>query len=143
MAAGETPSWRAQVDTAAVDLRNEAIAQSANLVLLGRRATLVGVGSVFLGIDQVQKLLHQAVARGERVEYDTHQAVGRLRSQATDDVEAAKHAAGSRLSASVSTGVAALLNLLPGVHVQYAAPHTQDAAVSAGETSDAQTARKL
>jgi hypothetical protein len=117
MSENGTQSWRGRLDMAVVDLRNEAIVQTANLYLLGRRVVLVGVGTVALGVDQVQSLLQHAVERGELVQNDTQQRVDGLHSRITGEVEAVKKGTGERLTTTVSSGVASLLNHLPGVKV--------------------------
>ena len=60
-------SLRQQVDETVIDVRNEIIVQGTNAFLLGRQLVLTGIGLTFLGVDQVQALVQQAVARGADV----------------------------------------------------------------------------
>ena len=55
---------RQQIGDAVVDVRNEIIVQAANAFIVGRQVVLTGVGVAFLGADQIQTLLQQAVERG-------------------------------------------------------------------------------
>ena len=53
-----------QANDGIVDLRNEAIAQTANLYLFGRQVVLASVGLAFLGVDAVQAFVR--ARRGSR-----------------------------------------------------------------------------
>lgn len=85
----ETRSALQQVSDALVDVRNEAIVQTANLYILGRKVVLVGIGMTFLGVDTAQAFVQRAVERGEIAEADAQKLVAGLRAQAGDQARAA------------------------------------------------------
>ena len=73
---------RQQIGDAVVDVRNEIIVQAANAFIVGRQVVLTGVGVAFLGADQIQTLLQQAVERGEKyAETEAQQTIDGLRRQ--------------------------------------------------------------
>ena len=111
MSEEQQESVRKQIDDAVVDVRNEIIVQATNAFLLGRQVVLTGVGLAFLGADQVQALLRQAVERGEVAESDVQQTVDGLRRQLAEGT-----------TSVISPQVAALLNKLPGVSIAYQPP---------------------
>jgi hypothetical protein len=122
MSEEQKKSPRQQLDDALVDARNEVIVQATNAFLLGRQVVLTGVGMAFLGVDQVQALLKQAVERGEVAESDVQQTVEELR-----------HRLAEGTTSAVSSELATLLNKLPGVSIAYkgsAAPAQEPAAAS-------------
>ena len=75
-----------------IDVRNEAIAQGANLYLLGRQLVLASVGLAFLGVDAAHAFAQRAVERGEIAETDAQKMAADLQQQARDRVEAANQA---------------------------------------------------
>ena len=81
-----------QANDGIVDLRNEAIAQTANLYLFGRQVVLASVGLAFLGVDAVQAFVQHAVDRGEIVEADAQKMAADLQQQARDRAKAADQA---------------------------------------------------
>ena len=107
----QTTSLRQQIDDKVIDARNEVIMQATNAFLLGRQVVLTGVGMTCLGIEQVQALFQQAVTRGEVVESDAQQMIEDLRRQLADGT-----------TSQISSGLAGLLNKVPGVNIVYKAP---------------------
>ena len=107
----QATSLRQQLDDKVIDARNEVIMQATNAFLLGRQVVLTGVGMTCLGIEQVQALFQQAVTRGEVVESDTQQMIEDLRRQLADGT-----------TSQFSSGLAGLLNKVPGVNIAYKAP---------------------
>ena len=107
----QAPSMRQQIDDKIIDARNEIIMQATNAFLLGRQVMLTGVGMTCLGLEQVQALFQQAVTRGEVVESDTQQSIKDL-----------QHRVSERTTAQISSGLAGLLNKVPGVQVAYKTP---------------------
>ena len=71
-----------QVDDAIVNVRNEAIVQTANLYLFGRQVMLTSVGMAALAIDAAQAIVQRAVERGEIMEADTHKLTTDLQQKA-------------------------------------------------------------
>ena len=107
----QATSLRQQIDDKVIDARNEVIMQATNAFLLGRQVVLTGVGMTCLGIEQVQALFQQAVTRGEVVESDAQQMIEDLRRQLADGT-----------TSQISSGLAGLLNKVPGVNIAYKAP---------------------
>jgi hypothetical protein len=136
----EAQSMRQQVDQKLVDLRNEAIVQAATAYDLGHRVVRTSVGTVFLGVDQVTALFQRAAERGEKVEIDVQQSVDALRQRATQTASNARSEASTRSTAAVSSGVASLLNKLPGVSIVYKAP---SATQPPADGEDGQAATKV
>ena len=89
---------------------------------LGHSAVRVGAGTVFLGLDAVYALLGRALQRGEQVEADARHAASSLRRRTSDTAHGAVSGVSRRASATVSTGLSSVLNVLPGVNLAYKAP---------------------
>ena len=123
MSEEQKKSPRQQLDDAIVDARNEVIVQATNAFLLGRQVVLTGVGMAFLGVDQVQVLINQAVERGEVAEGDAQQTIDGLRRRVADGTTSA-----------VSSELAALLNKLPGVSIAYKASPAPETTARQDET---------
>ena len=99
-----------QLDELLINVRNEAIVQTANLYILGRQALLAGIGLGALTLEAAQALLQRAVERGEIAEADAEAMLARMREDgmAKADQEAASAAgltdrAAVALADSVST----------------------------------------
>lgn len=99
-----------QLDELVINVRNEAIVQTANLYILGRQALLAGIGLGALTLEAAQDLLQRAVERGEIAEADAEAVLARMREEgmAKSDQEAASAAsltdrAAVALADSVST----------------------------------------
>ena len=126
MSEEQTASLRQQIDDKVIDARNEVIMQATNAFLLGRQVALVSLGITFLGIEQIQTLFQQAVDRGEVVESDAQQKLNALHRQLSEGT-----------TSHISSGLAGLLNKLPGVNIAYKAP---DAPVQSEGTEDSPVA---
>ena len=123
MSEEQEKSPRQRIDDAVVDARNEVIVQATNAFLLGRQVVLTGVGMAFLGVDQVQVLLQQAVERGEVAQGDAQQTIDGLR-----------HRVAEGTTSAVSSELAALLNKLPGVSIAYKTSPAPETTAEQGET---------
>ena len=108
-------SLRQQIDDAVIELRNEVIVQGTNTFLLARQLVLTGLGLTFLGLDQIQALLQEAVERGEIVESDAQERIEKLRKEMAEGTTAA-----------ISSRLSAILNKAPGINVTYKAPAESD-----------------
>ena len=111
MSEEQEKSARQQIGDAVVDVRNEIIVQATNAFIVGRQVVLTGVGVAFLGADQIQTLLQQAVERGEVAETEAQQTIDGLRRQLAEGT-----------SSAISSPLASLLNKLPGVSIAYKSP---------------------
>ncbi len=92
MSESETPTTLDQVNAVMVDVRNEAIVQSANAYLLGRKLVLASLGAAMLGIDTLQACAQRAIERGEIAEADTQRLASDLQQQAMAHVKAVEQA---------------------------------------------------
>jgi len=72
-----------------IDVRNEAIVQSANVLLLAHKAVLVGLGATMLGVDNVQAFARRAVERGESAEAESQKLASDVQQQALARVRTA------------------------------------------------------
>lgn len=68
--ADEKKSLQDQLRDMAVDVRNEAIMQSANLYLIARRVLLTSLGAVAMTIEEGNDFIDKLVDRGEVAEAD-------------------------------------------------------------------------
>jgi hypothetical protein len=71
--------FREQLDELLINVRNEAIVQTANLYILGRQALLAGAGMGALTIEVAQAFVQRAVERGEIAEADVQAILVRMR----------------------------------------------------------------
>jgi polyhydroxyalkanoate synthesis regulator phasin len=92
MSEQEVPTPKQQVDDVIVNVRNEAIVQTANLYLFGRQVMLTSVGMAALAIDAAQAIVQRAVERGEIMEADTHKLTTDLQQKASDRAKTANEA---------------------------------------------------
>ena len=92
MSEQEVRTPKQQVDDAIVNVRNEAIVQTANLYLFGRQVMLTSVGIAALAIDAAHAFVQHAVERGEVMEADTHKLTTDLQQKASDRAQAANEA---------------------------------------------------
>ena len=111
MSEEQATSLRQQLDDKVIDARNEVIMQATNGFLVGRQVVLVSLGLTVLGVEHVQALFQQAVARGEVVESDAQQMLDDLQRQLAEGT-----------TSHISSGLAGLLNKVPGVNIAYKAP---------------------
>ena len=72
---------KAQLDELLINVRNEAIVQTANLYILGRQALLAGLGIGALTLEAAQAFLQRAVERGEIAEADAEGMLARMREE--------------------------------------------------------------
>ena len=70
-----------QMDELLINVRNEAIVQTANLYILGRQALLAGLGLGVLTLEAAQAFLQHAVERGEIAEADAEVMLARMREE--------------------------------------------------------------
>jgi hypothetical protein len=70
-----------QMDELLINVRNEAIVQTANLYILGRQALLAGLGLGVLTLEAAQAFLQRAVERGEIAEADAEVMLARMREE--------------------------------------------------------------
>lgn len=116
------------------DVPNASGTPGVGLFSFGHRAIRIGVGTVFLGLDQVHALLEHAVKRGERVEVDTQRAAADLHRWTTGTTQAAASGVYQRSTAAWSSGLASVMNRLPGVSLTYKPPESAGGPAS-GEAS--------
>lgn len=80
--ADEKTTMQEQIKETVIDVRNEAIVQSANLYLLARKVLLAGVGAVALTMEEAQEFVEKLVERGEIAETDAQKLMQELRKRA-------------------------------------------------------------
>ncbi len=79
-----------QLNEMLLNVRNEAIVQAANLIMIGQKALRLGIGAIALTKDEISELLTRMIERGEIAEADIQKTVNELveriraRGQATD-----------------------------------------------------------
>lgn len=79
-----------QLNEMLLNVRNEAIVQAANLIMIGQKALHLGIGAIALTKDEISELLTRMIERGEIAEADIQKTVNELveriraRGQATD-----------------------------------------------------------
>lgn len=103
---------------------NEASTPRIGVFSLGHRAIRAGVGTVFLGLDQVNALLGHAVKRGEQVEAAAQRVVADLRRETVNAAHAVTSSASRRSTAAWSSGLASVLSRVPGVSLAYKKPQS-------------------
>lgn len=84
----EERSLREQVDEITVNVRNEMIVQSANLIMAGQQLMRAGLGLALLSKDEAQALLARAAERGEIGEEDARKALDALRQRSLEQAQA-------------------------------------------------------
>jgi len=80
--ADEKMTVQEQIKETVIDVRNEAIVQSANLYLLARKVLLAGMGAVVLTMEEAQEFVEKLVERGEIAETDAQKLMQELRKRA-------------------------------------------------------------
>lgn len=73
-----------QVKDKAVDVRNEAIVQSANLYLFVRRFFLASLGAAAMTADEASEILNRMVERGEIAESEFQKLMSDLRTRGSE-----------------------------------------------------------
>jgi hypothetical protein len=81
-----------QVNDAIVDMRNEAIVQTANLYLLGRQLVRTSVGMTALAAGAAQAFIKRAADRGAVMEADSHKLAADLQHSASDRTKTVNNA---------------------------------------------------
>ncbi len=124
-----------QVGDALVDVRNEAIVQTANLYIFGRKVVLVGIGVTFLGADAAHAFVQHAIERGEIAEADGQKLISELRSHVTDQAKAADQARINMTEAATAAlfeSVNGILRTLkvPEMKVTFPEPQGQEVTIS-------------
>ncbi len=79
--ADEKMTVQDQIKESVIDVRNEAIVQSANLYLLARKVLLAGMGAVALSMEEAQEFVEKLVERGEIAETDAQKLMQELRKR--------------------------------------------------------------
>lgn len=80
--ADEKMTVQEQIKETVIDVRNEAIVQSANLYILARKVLLAGMGAVALTLEEAQEFVEKLVERGEIAETDAQKLMQDLRKRA-------------------------------------------------------------
>ncbi len=80
--ADEKMTVQDQIKETVIDVRNEAIVQSANLYILARKVLLAGMGAVALTLEEAQEFVEKLVERGEIAETDAQKLMQDLRKRA-------------------------------------------------------------
>lgn len=137
----ETRSPLHQVSDAVIDIRNEAIVQTANLYILGRKVVLAGIGVTFLGVDTAQAFAQRAIERGEIAEADGQKLISELRSHVTDQAKAADQARINMTEAATAAlfeSVNGILRTLrvPEMKVTFPEQQSQEVKVSPEDPAD-------
>jgi hypothetical protein len=70
-----------QLDELLINVRNEAIVQTANLYIFGRQVLLAGLGVGVMTLEVAQAFLQRAVERGEIAEADAEVMLARMREE--------------------------------------------------------------
>lgn len=84
---GQKKGLQEQIRDAAIDVRNEAIVQSANLYLTARRVLLASLGALALTIEEGNEFIDKLVERGEVAETDMQKLLNDIRKR-SDEREA-------------------------------------------------------
>jgi poly(hydroxyalkanoate) granule-associated protein len=104
-----------QMKEMAIDLRNEAIVQSANLYLLGRKLLLAGLGAAAMTGEEASHLLNKLVERGELAEADARKLLGDFQSRSKESEEELTRAtreAAQKANAAMEESVESILEKL-------------------------------
>ena len=80
--ADEKMTVQEQIKETVIDVRNEAIVQSANLYILARKVVLAGMGAVALTLEEAQEFVEKLVERGEIAETDAQKLMQEVRKRA-------------------------------------------------------------
>jgi hypothetical protein len=108
---------KAQLDELLINVRNEAIVQTANLYILGRQALLAGLGLGVLTLEAAQAFLQHAVERGEIAEADAEVMLTRMREEGmakTDQGAASASSLTDRAAVAFADSVSTILRSLRG-----------------------------
>lgn len=86
----ESDRIQEQLRDRAIDVRNDVIAQSANLFVTARRALLASLGAVALSLEEGNQFIDKLVERGEVAESDVYKMVNDLRVKGRSEEETAR-----------------------------------------------------
>ncbi len=81
-----------QANDAVVDMRNEAIVQTANLYSFGHQVMRTSIGMAALAAGAAQSFFQRAADRGAVMEADTHKLAADLQHRASDQAKAVNDA---------------------------------------------------
>jgi poly(hydroxyalkanoate) granule-associated protein len=119
--AEELKALQNQAKETAIDVRNEAIVQSANLYLLVRKLLLASLGALALTAEEGGEFLDRLVERGEVAEADVQKMLSEYRAgrkapakatQADKADKAAAKPAAKKASGPIEGGVESILDRL-------------------------------
>jgi poly(hydroxyalkanoate) granule-associated protein len=77
----EQKSLQDQVKDTVIDVRNEAVVQSANLYMMARKALLASLGAAAMTVDEANSFVDKLAERGEMVETDLQKWMSEMRGQ--------------------------------------------------------------
>lgn len=80
-------TFQDQMKDTVIDVRNEAIMQSASLYLLARKVLLAGLGAMALSVEEAQAFVDKLVERGEIAEADAQKLIQDFRERAEQQGE--------------------------------------------------------
>jgi poly(hydroxyalkanoate) granule-associated protein len=95
----EEKSLQDQMKETMVDVRNEAIVQTANLYLMARKTLLATLGAAALTVEQANAMMDKLAERGEVVEADLQKWAAELEGRPDD--AAPSHSSGRDLPTGV------------------------------------------
>ena len=104
-----------QLRDKAIDLRNEAIVQSANLYLFGRKVLLASLGAAAMGAEEANSILNKLVERGELAEGDARKLFSEFQSRSKageEELTQATKGAAQKANAAVEESVESILEKL-------------------------------
>lgn len=107
--------FKEQLDELLINVRNEAIVQTANLYILGRQALLAGIGLGAMTLEAAQVFLERAVERGEIAEADAEAALARMREEGMSKADQGAASASSltdRAAVALADSVSTILRSL-------------------------------
>ncbi len=137
--ADEKTTVQDQIKETVIDVRNEAIVQSANLYILARKVLLAGMGAVVLTIEEAQEFVEKLVERGEIAETDAQKLMQEVRKRAQrSEKEATKAAkkAEKKTKGAVKKAEGALEETVEGVLKGLNVPSKSDVDALSKKISD-------
>ncbi|MFN8441958.1 MAG: phasin family protein [Caldilineaceae bacterium] len=111
----ESDRIQEQLRDRAIDVRNDVIAQSANLFVTARRALLASLGAVALSLEEGNQFIDKLVERGEVAESDVYKMLNDLRVKGRAEEETARQSRKSmaeKASMAFEDSVEVILNRL-------------------------------
>jgi polyhydroxyalkanoate synthesis regulator phasin len=137
----EERSLREQVDEITINVRNEMIIQSANVIMAGQQLMRAGLGLALLSKDELQALLSRASERGEIGEEDARKALDALRQRSLEQAQALDESRvemTEKASIALSDSLATILKTLklPGISLPGTAPAPAEQAKPTASNGD-------